>query len=167
MNSAHWHLAVNHFPIVGTIFGLGVLLAGIYFKNKAVKNTSYVMFIIAAVLAGVSMATGEGAEEIVEELNISHSIIHKHEELAEKFALTLYILGVLSIVALILNLKNNAKEKFILYLIIIVSIIALILAKETGTSGGEIRHIEIRDNYSLNNTNKISPSKEKEHYEDD
>ena len=66
MNDAHLHLLVNHFPIIGTIFGLGILIAGIIFKNNAVKNVSYVIFIVTAIFALIAMSTGEGAEEIVE-----------------------------------------------------------------------------------------------------
>jgi hypothetical protein len=43
-----------------------------------------------------SMATGEGAEELVEDMP-KHwkKIIHEHEELAEKLALVLYATGIL------------------------------------------------------------------------
>ena len=37
MNDAHLHLLVNHFPIIGTVFGLGVLISGILLKNNSVK----------------------------------------------------------------------------------------------------------------------------------
>jgi hypothetical protein len=37
MNDAHLHLVVNHFPIIGTILGLGTLVAGILLKNNSVK----------------------------------------------------------------------------------------------------------------------------------
>ena len=48
MNDAHLHMVVNHFPIIGTIFGLGILITGIVLKNKTVKTVAYVLFIIAA-----------------------------------------------------------------------------------------------------------------------
>jgi uncharacterized membrane protein len=54
MNDAHYHLVVNHFPIIGTILGLGILIAGIVFKNATVKNVSYVLFVIAALFAAFS-----------------------------------------------------------------------------------------------------------------
>ena len=38
MNDAHLHMVVNHFPIIGTIFGLGILLAGIFMKNSNVND---------------------------------------------------------------------------------------------------------------------------------
>ena len=98
MNDAHLHLAVNHFPIVGTILGLGILIIGMILKNDSVKNTAFALFIIAAIFGAFSVGTGEGAEEMVEDMpNIGKEIIHKHEELAEKFAIILYVLGVISV----------------------------------------------------------------------
>lgn len=37
MNEAHLHMVVNHFPIIGTIFGLGVLMAGMITKKLPLK----------------------------------------------------------------------------------------------------------------------------------
>ena len=63
MNDAHLHLLVNHFPITGTIFGFLVLLGGLYFKSTSIKNTAYLLFIIATTFTVFSMVTGEGAEK--------------------------------------------------------------------------------------------------------
>jgi hypothetical protein len=49
MNDAHLHLVVNHFPIIGTIFGLGILVTGMIVKNNTLKNTAYVLFATAAI----------------------------------------------------------------------------------------------------------------------
>ena len=38
MNDAHLHMVVNHFPIIGTIFGLGILITGIVLKIKQLKQ---------------------------------------------------------------------------------------------------------------------------------
>jgi uncharacterized membrane protein len=147
MNDAHLHMVVNHFPIIGTIFGLGILIFGIFLKNNSLKNTAYFLFIIAAVFGFLSMNTGEGAEEIVEDFpNIGKKIIHEHEEIAEKLALVLYALGLVSIIGLYLTIKNNAKANLVSYLAVIIAVVAVFLGKQVGTSGGEIRHTEIREN---------------------
>jgi len=92
------------------------------------------------------MATGEGAEEMVEELpGVGHEIIHEHEEIAEKLALVLYALGLVSIVGWYLNVKENAKAKWVTIAALVLSIAGVLLGKATGTSGGEIRHTEIRN----------------------
>ncbi len=149
MNDAHLHMVVNHFPIIGTIFGLGVLIAGLFLKNTTLKNTAYVMFIIAALFSFASMSTGEGAEEMVEDLpNVGHKIIHEHEELAEKFAIVMYVLGASSIVGLYLNFKNHAKSKLVSLVVLLLAIVATFFSINVGTSGGEVRHTEIRENNS-------------------
>lgn len=154
MNEAHLHLVVNHFPIIGIILGLGILISGIVLKNNSVKNTAYILFIVAAIFAALSMATGEGAEEIVEDMpNIGKEIIHEHEEMAEKLALVLYFLGLSSLVGLYCNIKNNPKENLVSYIVLIIAVIGVILGQKTGTSGGEIRHTEIRENTSLEKEN--------------
>ena len=155
MNDAHLHLVVNHFPIIGTILALGVLIAGFFLKNSSVKNTAYGLFIVSAIFAALSMSTGEGAEEIVEDMpNIGKRIIHVHEEIAEKLTIVLYLLGGISVLGLVLNLKNHAKAKFISIVVLIVAIGAIYLAQLVGTTGGEIRHTEIRTD---SNNTKIIP----------
>ena len=149
MNDAHLHMVVNHFPIIGTIFGLGILITGIVLKNKVITNVAYVLFVVAAIFAFFSMATGEGAEEIAEKLpSVTDQIIHEHEEMAEKLALVLYALGLVSLIGLFLNFKNHAKANLVSYLALIVAFVGVFLGKQTGTSGGEVRHTEIRENTS-------------------
>ncbi|MGL5111606.1 MAG: hypothetical protein ACRC6O_03085 [Flavobacterium sp.] len=145
MNEAHVHLVVNHFPIIGTILGFGVLVFGLILKNNSVKNTAFFLFIVAAVFAAVSMNTGEGAEELVEDMpTIGREIIHEHEEMAEKLALALYVLGVTSAVGFYLDYKKAKHSNLVAYFAIVIAIVAVILAQQTGTTGGEIRHTEIR-----------------------
>ena len=155
MNDAHLHLVVNHFPIIGTIFGLGILIAGLIFKNTATKNVAYVLFVVAAIFAAFSMGTGEGAEEIAEKLpDVTDQIIHEHEEMAEKLAIVLYALGAFSLVGLFLNFVKNSNEKFVSYLAVVIAAVAVFLAQQTGTTGGEIRHTEIRANATTAGVNQ-------------
>lgn len=153
MNEAHLHMVVNHFPIIGTILAIGILIAGLLSKNRSIINTSYVLFVIGAIFGILSMNTGEGAEELVEDMpGIGWKIIHEHEELAEKMALLLDILGVLSLVGFYLQFKKNAKEKLVSYIILLIGIASLFVIQKVGTSGGKIRHTEIR-NESVITTN--------------
>ncbi|MGA9637762.1 hypothetical protein [Flavobacterium sp.] len=146
MNDAHLHLMVNHFPILGLIFGFGILISGLVFRNNGIKNTAYSLFVVSAIFAFLSMYTGEGAEELVEDMpNIGHHIIHEHEEYAEKLALILYVLGALSIYGFYLNVKTHSRARLVSIIILFVAGIGLIFALKTGTSGGEVRHTEIRD----------------------
>lgn len=164
MNDAHLHMVVNHFPIIGTILGLGILIGGLVFKNNSIKNTAYCLFIVAALFAFASMSTGEGAEEIAEKLpSVTDQIIHEHEEAAEKLAVVLYFLGAISIVGLYLNIKKNAKANIVSFLALTIAAVGVFLAQQTGTTGGEVRHTEIRANASAAN----QPNGVEEEHEDE
>jgi len=166
MNDAHLHLLVNHFPIIGTLFGLGILIAGMLLKNNSVKNTAYILFIVAAIFAAFSMGTGEGAEELVEDLpNIGKHIIHEHEEIAEKFALIMYVTGFLGLLSLYTSIKNHKLAKTFSIITLIFALIASVFAKSVGTTGGEIRHTEIRA-ISLSDSNDNSGSLKNDNEED-
>jgi hypothetical protein len=140
-------MVVNHFPIIGTIFGLGILLAGIFMKSNVIKSVAYILFVVAGIFAAVSMATGEGAEEISEKLpSVTDQIIHEHEEMAEKLAIVLYALGLVSLIGLYLNFINHAKASIVSYFAMVIAIVGVFVGKQAGTTGGEIRHTEIRAN---------------------
>lgn len=160
MNQAHLHMVLNHFPIIGLMFGIGVLIYGIIKKHTILVNTAYVIFIICMIMGKATMMTGEGAEEIAEELGISHDLIHEHEEMAETFMKLLYVLGILSVAGLVVNTKKHAKA-FILSLIILILAISIsILSIKVGNSGGEIRHTEIRENITNSNTSEANLEEE-------
>jgi len=145
MNGAHFHLVVNHLPIIFPIAGLIVLAIGIGFKTEMVKRTAYFLFTIGAVSAAMAMNSGEGAEEVVEELNgISHRLIHEHEEKAESMAILSYLLGLASLLALWASWKVKSFSKILSFVVLALSLVTIFMGKQTGTSGGEIRHTEIR-----------------------
>ena len=161
MNDAHLHMVVNHFPITGLILGLGVLIAGLFLKNTTIKNTAYCLFIVSAIFAFASMNTGDGAERMVEDLpNVGHEIIHEHEEMAEKLAIFLYVLGVVSIIGLYANIKNHSKAKLISFLVLLIAAVSVYFAQATGTTGGEVRHTEIRSDSNSTLISKDDTEKE-------
>ena len=164
MNDSHLHLLVNHFPIIGTIFGLGILISGMLLKNNSVKYTAYILFIVAAVFSAFSMGTGEGAEELVEDLpNIGKQIIHEHEEIAEKFAIIMYATGLFGLLSLYTSIKNHKLAKTVSFITLILALFAVVFAKSVGTTGGDIRHTEIRANSgAVSNENNSSLQNENE-----
>ena len=147
MNDAHLHLLVNHFPIVGLFIGFLILLFGIIKSNATLKSTAYIIFIFCMIMGKISMMTGDKAEQFTEKYTeIYHRHIHTHEEAAELFMKPLYILGLVSIFGLVALSKKRENEKFFSICAILISAICLFLSKNVGTSGGEIRHTEIREN---------------------
>lgn len=161
MNGAHFHLVVNHLPIIFPMAGIIVLLVGLFTQSEAVKRTAYLLFIIGAISAGVAMASGEEAEEVVEKIGgIAENFIHRHEEAAELFAILSYILSGLSLVSLWASWKQKSFAAAASVIVLIFACVVLFFAKQTGTTGGEIRHTEIRDGSNAPANNGSSSEKE-------
>ena len=145
MNGAHWHLVVNHLPIIFPIVGVIVMITGLISKSEAVKRTAYTIFIIGSVTAFAAMSTGEGAEEVAKNISgVTENYIETHEETAETFALLSYILGGISIFGLWASFKQKTFSRIISIATLAFAFVILYFGKQTGTTGGEIRHTEIR-----------------------
>jgi uncharacterized membrane protein len=146
MNGAHWHLVVNHLPIIFPLVGVIVLITGLISKSEAVKRTAFMIFILGAVASIAAMTTGEGAEEIVEKINgVTENYIKSHEETAETFALLSYILGGISLLGLWANFKQKTFSTIVAIGTLVFAFVVLFFGKQTGTTGGEIIHTEIRN----------------------
>ena len=145
MNEAHVHLLINHFPIIVPIIGLLVMIGGFYFRSEIVKRTAYVIFILGAILTIPAFVTGGGAEDVVKQIQgVEKSFIETHEEIADIFAVLSYILGGVSVFGLWASIKQKSFSNTLAVITILFSLIVLFFAAKTGTTGGEIRHTEIR-----------------------
>lgn len=145
MNGAHWHLVVNHLPIIFPIVGTIVSITALISKSEAVKRTALFIFVLGALTTIAAMTTGEGAEEVVENISgVTENFIENHEETAETFALFSYILGAISLFGLWASFKQKSFSNIIFISALVFAFVVLFFGKQTGTSGGEIRHTEIR-----------------------
>ena len=82
MNSAHWHLLLNHLPVLGIPFGLGLLLASLRRQTPTLQRAGLTVMILASAVAALVYLTGEPAEEALEQLAIRPTAaIERHEEI--------------------------------------------------------------------------------------
>lgn len=167
MNSAHFHLIVNHLPIIFPMVGLMVLIIGLFLKSEIVKRTAMFIFIVGSLSTMLAMASGDGAEEVVERIQgIDEQFIETHEHAAKTFAIFSYALGFLALITLISNWKQQFFAFGLEIVTLIFCLIVLFFAKQTGTTGGEIRHSEIREAGSIKKSEKVI-KKENEKHDDD
>lgn len=151
MNDAHFHLLINHFPIIGLIIATLVLTLGIVLKSATTRKVGLFVLLLCSISAIPAFNSGEGAEEIVEEMSTmtkqGHHLIHEHEEKAEFFMPFAWTLIVLSVLGLFSEWKKNKFTTYLNIITLVVALIACYLVKEIGTSGGEISHPEIRKGF--------------------
>lgn len=154
MNSAHIHLMINHLSLFTTLMGIVILIYTIISKNKNYEKLYLLLFIISVLSIVPTYFSGDGAEEIIEDIKgISKSLIHSHEEMGEKTLIATMFLGFVSLGKLLI--KNNEKlTKTMFYLIIISSIVSFGLISNTAYLGGQIRHTELTNGSNIYENNE-------------
>jgi hypothetical protein len=145
MNPVHFHLLLNHLPVMGTAFACVLLGFAMLKEMESFKKLAYVILVFSALATPPVFLSGEGAEEKVEHMQgISESAIHDHEEAGEAALAAMIALGVLSLGQLGLYAFPNltrlrGKTAFA---ILIASGLAFAWLAWTANLGGLIRHGE-------------------------
>ena len=90
---AYLHLLSNHFPILGSLFGVLLLVVALLKPNLNTTFSAYIILLISGIGGFVAYFTGEPAEESIEHIKgISHKVIHIHEEMAENSLYFVFLL---------------------------------------------------------------------------
>lgn len=149
MDSTHLHLMLNHFPIIGTLLGVGLMVYAYLTSSEANKKAALWMWFAMAVIAIPVFLTGEPAEESVEGLaGVSEALIEQHEEAAELAIWVMEALGLFSLFTLFFGYKTPHAGKTMTGIALALSLVTFILMARTGYLGGQIRHSEIRSGIS-------------------
>lgn len=148
MNASQIHLALTHVPVVLSLVGLVVLVVSLLRKNDTLTKTAYYVFLFAGLFAIPVFFTGEGAEEVVEDIQgISEPVIEKHEGLASIALAALLAGGAFSLAGLLFY-KKASFSRIIKPVLLVVALAAAGFMVQTAHLGGQIRHTEIRPGFS-------------------
>jgi hypothetical protein len=97
MNFVSLHLFLNHFPIIGTLVGLGLFLVSLARRNQDLRRSSLIIFSAMALLAIPTFFSGAGAQGAIKKLpGVSEAVIERHQGAAMLALLLMEITGALS-----------------------------------------------------------------------
>ncbi len=144
MNQAHIHLLFNHFPIIGSIIAVLVLIAGMLLKNQTVRFVAYGLFVFTLLTTVPAFLTGEGAEEVVESYaGVSHDTIHEHEESAEAALWLMVISGLMACIVFYMEKSEHPIASKLRIALLAIALANVLFMARAGNSGGQIRHPEL------------------------
>ncbi len=154
MNSAHLHLMLNHFPVVGLVFTLALLGWGALRKNPSLTKAGFAALVVVAMLAVPAFLTGEPAEKIAEPLpGVSHPIIEQHEDVAKAAFIVTLVAGVAALLGLWLT-RGRAVAAWCASSVLLVALVAAGLMAWAANLGGKVRHTEIRGSAPVANAHQ-------------
>jgi uncharacterized membrane protein len=145
INWAHVHLMINHFPVVGTMGGILLLVYALLRKSNEVKMVSLGVFVLIALMTFPVFFTGDAAEKTVKNLpGVTETVIGRHEEMADYAIIMMSILGIASLAGLFFIRRLGAAPKWLLTIVLLLSLATAAVVGLTANLGGQIRHTEIR-----------------------
>ena len=144
MNATHLHLVFNHLPIIGSVLGGLILIYALLVKSERTLTAAYAVLALSALGGMITYFTGEGAEEIVEDISgISKAALEQHEGFALFAFIGITLVGFASLVGMFLQYKKSAYASTVAWVTFFASIVAFGLLVGAGYSGGQIRHTEL------------------------
>jgi uncharacterized membrane protein len=153
MNLAHLHLLLNHFPVIGTIIGLGLFLVALVSKSDDLKRACLVIFLGIALLSIPTYVTGNAAQEAIcigpsngpcTDPGVSKSLIRAHEGAALQGFAFMELTGAFAWLGLWQFRRISRVSRWNLSAVLLLSIVTVGLMARAANIGGEIRHPEIR-----------------------
>lgn len=145
MNATHLHLMLNHVPVLGIVFGLGLLAFALWRKNDAIQQVALGVFVIAAIAVVPVYLTGEPAEDAVKTLpGVSDPVIEQHEEAAVIGLVGTLALGIVAQAGLVVFRRGRTIPRGFGFCMLLASMVVGGLMVRTASLGGQVRHTEIR-----------------------
>ncbi len=168
MDLLHLHLLLNHFPVIGTIIGIALLLLGFVSKSDALKRASLAVFLVLALLTIAVFLTGEPAEERVEKsAGVSKALMEEHEETAMPALIAMEVTGGIALIGLFVSFRKSKFANIGFAAAMVLSIVTFGLMARTANLGGQIRHAEIRSGGAASGNENPAATKSKKDDDDD
>lgn len=141
---AHVHLLLNHFPTIGTILGLGLLLLSFIRKNDHLKKVSFeVIFLIALATMPVYVSGSAAAEALKGQSGVSPEAIAAHNDAALGSFIMMEITGFFAWLALWRMRRIGKLTTGLTYTVLVLSALTVAAVSQAALLGGDIRHPEI------------------------
>jgi uncharacterized membrane protein len=141
---AHVHLLLNHFPTIGTILALGLLLLAFIRKNDHVKKVSFeVLFLIALATVPVYVSGQAAAEALKGQTGVSAEAIASHNDAALGSFIMMEITGFVAWLTLWRMRRVGKPTTGLTYTVLILTVLTVAAVARAANMGGDIRHPEI------------------------
>lgn len=144
MDWVHLHLALNHVPVLGTVFLFLLLCVGALRGSDELKRTSLAGFALLTLVSIPTKFTGDFAYEAVSEAAwLEVDRVEAHEQAADQATTAIFALGLASGIAWYRARRRNVTRGNLIVTLIL-ALLTCCLMGRAAYLGGQLRHTEIR-----------------------
>lgn len=144
LNFPHLHLLFNHFPTVGMVVGVGLLLLSFARRNEHLKKASLEVVFAIAIIALPAYITGMAAVlSLQDRPEVSQAAIDAHHNAALKGFILMELAGAVSWLAIWQSRRRGVLPGGTVAAALVLSVLTVAVMGQAASIGGEIRHPEI------------------------
>jgi uncharacterized membrane protein len=146
MNSAHLHLMLTHVPILGSVFGLLLLVIALLKADHSLKPISLWLFVLAGLAAVPTYWSGRPASAVLLKVmpGMSMDPGDQHAEIAMVALVAASVLGLIALLGLTIYRRGVRAPGWFTALTFLLAVLTCGLMIWTASLGGNIRHPEIK-----------------------
>jgi len=157
MNAPHWHLAINHLPVVGLFLVLLLLIYALVRGRGELYGVSLGALVFLALATVPVFFTGRRADDAMMDIaDVDEKLVHLHEAAANIAFIGIGLLGVIALTVLWLGRKLPHISRGMAALMLVLTLVETLLMGRTANLGGNIRHPEIRGGQEKTDTSPKS-----------
>lgn len=145
--AAHVHLLLNHVPVIGSLFALGLLAWGLWRRSEELQRAALGAVVVVALMTIPTYLSGEPAWEDIMGLPAAQQDpqIEAHQRAAQ-FAFGASLLtGIVAMITLVKGCKGKPLATRWVAAILVLSLATTGVMAYVANLGGMIRHLEIRE----------------------
>jgi hypothetical protein len=145
VNAAHWHLAINHLPVVGTILTACLFAFAFWRRSNESMRTCLGVFVIVALTSVPVFLSGKSAEVVLMDTpDFVESLAESHERAATAGLVAILALGVVALGGLVVHRKAAMLPQAFAAVFLVLAFAVSGWFAWTANLGGRIHHPEIR-----------------------
>jgi len=145
MNWVHLHLALNHIPVLGTLFVGIMLVTALVKSSEELKRLSFVWFVALTIVSIPIKFTGDFAyEAAADSAWMPAAGVAAHERAADQATTGMFLLGLVAAFGLFRGRGQRSIPGWVLGGTVILALVTFALMARTANLGGQLRHEEIR-----------------------
>jgi uncharacterized membrane protein len=146
INWAHVHLMINHFPVIGILGVIILLVYALIVKSEEVKRAGIGALVLLALITIPVYFTGKASVETVKNLpGVTETYTGRHEEVASLALVLVEALGLTAAIGLFFLRHSAVMPNRLIAVILALALAVAGILGLTANLGGQIRHTEIRD----------------------
>jgi uncharacterized membrane protein len=145
MNWVHLHLALNHIPVLGTLFVGILLVTALVKRSDELKRLSLVWFVALMAISIPIKFTGDFAfESAANSPWLPVAGVAAHERAADQATTGMFLLGLLAAFGLFRGRGQRSLPRWVVTATLILALATFAMMARTANLGGQLRHEEIR-----------------------